>query len=90
MQLQAFDGPRPTVPTNVGGTLLFTADDSHTGPAVWKSDGRRGGTVPIGPLPNDPMYIYSPLVCMVSDDVFFVAQDAAHGAGRVRRFPFSA
>ena len=38
---------RPTVLTNVGGTLFFRADDQRTGVELWKSDGTttaRGGS----------------------------------------------
>ena len=35
----------PSVLTEVGGTLFFTADDGTHGPELWKSDGTKAGTV---------------------------------------------
>ncbi len=83
VEVRGFPGalaPSSTALAKVDGTLLFTADDGHTGPGVWKSDGTPGGTMRVAPLPSDPGYVFSPLVTMVGDDVFFIAQDDAHGA----------
>ena len=57
------EGSNPNWLTNVGGTLLFAADDTGNGPSLWRSDGTAGGTVrvldraPGSDVPLSPDYI---------------------------------
>jgi ELWxxDGT repeat protein len=67
------------VPTNVSGTLFFSANDGTTGQELWTSDGTAAGTVIVqdikagssGSLPN--------FLTNVNGKLFFAADDGAHG-----------
>jgi ELWxxDGT repeat protein len=82
-QTSAFDiaafgqvgGTRPLA--DLGGTLLFRADDGATGAELWKSDGTAAGTVQVADLATGSAASYPNWLTTVGGAVFFNAQSGA-------------
>src|SRR5437773_863924 len=81
--VEDIDGaPRASNPASladVNGILFFTAVDSATGPALWKSDGTAAGTVrvkyiAVGAGNSGPSFLTS-----VNGTLFFSTNDGASG-----------
>jgi len=65
--------------TSVNSTVYFVADDGHSGPELWKSDGTAKGTVLVkdinpGASGSDPVALTS-----VNGVLYFAASDGVHG-----------
>ncbi|MBA4105895.1 MAG: hypothetical protein C0485_09065 [Pirellula sp.] len=85
----------PTQLTNYNGALYFVADDGVNGRELWKSNGTEAGTVMVKDI-NSGTYQYTPtgggsaqtrpnsahpgLLRVLNGQLFFVANDGAHGA----------
>jgi ELWxxDGT repeat protein len=69
----------PSILTNVGGTLFFTADDGLHGSELWKSDGTTAGTalindINVGNTGSNPADLTN-----VNGTLLFTADDGTHG-----------
>ena len=85
----------PTQLTNYNGALYFVADDGVNGRELWKSNGTDAGTVMVKDI-HSGTYQYTPtgggsaqtrpnsahpgLLRVLNGQLFFVANDGAHGA----------
>jgi ELWxxDGT repeat protein/VCBS repeat-containing protein len=85
----------PTQLTNYNGALYFVADDGVNGRELWKSNGTEAGTVMVKDI-HSGTYQYTPtgggsaqtrpnsahpgLLRVLNGQLFFVANDGAHGA----------
>lgn len=65
--------------TNVGGTLLFAANDGVSGYELWKSDGTAAGTVQVADINVGPSGASPASLTNVNGRLFFSANDAVHG-----------
>ena len=72
-------GSRPTVLTQVGGTLFFTATTDQSGSELWKSDGTEVGTVMVKDIvPGRASSELRELVG-IGGTLYFVTQTEIHG-----------
>jgi ELWxxDGT repeat protein len=66
-------------PTNVNGTLFFTARDETHGFELWKSDGTSSGTVLVKDIRPGGFGAFPHHLTNVNGTLFFVADDGSHG-----------
>jgi ELWxxDGT repeat protein len=72
-------GSYPQALANIGGVLVFAADDGMMGLEAWRSDGTAAGTVRLGDInPGRDASSPGPFT-QAGDDVFTGAFDAVHG-----------
>jgi len=73
--------PAPSLLTDVGGTLFYTADDGIHGTQLWKSDGTAAGTFMVADdfigYSGGPSHIFN--LTNVNGTLFFTADDGIHG-----------
>jgi ELWxxDGT repeat protein len=77
-------GSRPSLLTNVNGTIFFAANDGVHGRALWRSNGTAAGTTlvkDINPSPNyyDFLLKGADVEVNFNGTLFFTASDGAHG-----------
>jgi ELWxxDGT repeat protein len=77
-------GSRPSLLTNVNGTIFFAADDGVHGRALWRSDGTAAGTKLVKDI--DPDQYYGDILLRGADvqanldgTLFFTANDGTNG-----------
>src|SRR5262249_46498569 len=74
----------PPMLADLGGLLLFAADDGTDGQELWESDGTAAGTRLVKDInmgPGDGIYFTDPRDFAVADGrLFFVADDGTHGS----------
>jgi len=66
-------------PTNVNGTLFFTASDGTTGFELWKSDGTEAGTVLVKDIRPGSDHAFPGNPTNVNGTLFFTANDGTTG-----------
>jgi uncharacterized repeat protein (TIGR01451 family) len=64
---------------NLGGTVLFTADDGRNGTELWRTDGTAAGTILVRDICPGACASRPTWMTVVGSELFFVADDGAHG-----------